>query len=151
MARRRGRRPAYSYQRRGVAVDIYDDPFGQAWSSARAIETPLSSYLLDRFSGLHQRRQSFLSEVQDRRRFDPDRHAVARTVSGARHRLRAVPGRAGPVMVTLGNRIAFHAPEKMIVCRRRAMRREVMFATKRAGQGARQQVRKRNWMSDIDC
>lgn len=47
--------------------------------------------------------------------------------------------------------LTFATPERVSVCVRRARRKEVLFATKRAGRGGSQRRRRRNRNSVISC
>lgn len=115
-----------------------------------------------------------LREIEDRRTFHPDPIRDARSFDTPYHRLvvskplrpssyvnpfsrssslspRAVSPRAfrSPV---LSPSVAFHAPEKVLICVRRAVRKEVMFAKKFAGgRGGRQRRPKYNWFSSVSC
>lgn len=46
--------------------------------------------------------------------------------------------------------VSFHAPRRAIICARRAIRREVMFATNKSGRGGQRKPR-RNSRSYIKC
>ena len=115
--------------------------------------------------------ENFYREVQDNRTWTPDPVGRAKTVTGNKPRIiakanvkRGPGGRplrsSGRANLFLGrahsvgqvsSRLGFSVPHDVLVCIRRAMRREVLFALKKrkAGSGARR--RKRNQWSDIDC
>lgn len=89
-------------------------------------------------------------DVEDRRTYHP--------LGFFRPALNTYGGRAGPVVVTpqksranpfIANSLKFPNPNVMI-CVRRKTRREVLFAKKRTGKGARSPKRK-NWFSKIGC
>lgn len=98
----------------------------------------------------------------DARRFHPD--PINRPISQPRaaSRLKLPSARAvsvgGPFRTAVGNRrisslpaqVAFSQPKQVSVCIRRKARREVIFAKKHAGKGARAR-RARNQWSDVKC
>lgn len=89
-----------------------------------------------------------LLAVADARRFDPTHRRPGfqlKTISGTPARA-TVPSRS-----FLTPTIAFRAPDRVVVCVRRQRRREVLFAKRRLGAGAR--LRKPRWKYDsyISC
>lgn len=111
-----------------------------------------------------------LSFVEDRRRFDPEGdYAPARSAS-RRDQARILdsltspipdPGRAGQLRsIARPKRSAsffnsrsvfqFAVPRKVALCVRRKRRKEVLFAKRRTGKGARTPKR-RNYWSEISC
>lgn len=101
-----------------------------------------------------------LSLFEDRRRFTPD-PLTTRNIFGQPHRLivasqpnrNAVVGgrrRTSPALFSPPIRVGFDKPRLMPICERRMRRREVMFALKKTGKGARSR-RRRNYFTDISC
>lgn len=100
---------------------------------------------------------AYLSEIEDRRRYDPSGGtSPARSVSRPQHTL-VLPQPKNPDR--LGNRVrnsqlpsgvAFQSPEKVLVCIRRKMRKEVLHALKKAGKTGQKRPR-RSYYSDIHC
>lgn len=85
---------------------------------------------------------SYLSDLEDRRRFHPAPYVPARTLDSSNHRLRA--SYSSPWAV------AFQQPRRVLVCVRRKMRRQVMFAKGGAG---RKRMRKPRYseFSNVRC
>lgn len=48
-------------------------------------------------------------------------------------------------------RVGFHMPWQVVICVRRKRRKEVLFAKRKTGAGARARVRRRNEYSDVRC
>lgn len=95
-----------------------------------------------------------LRQVEDLRTFDfePDTRP-ARLFTGSTASVGAVPG--APSKKTgrddrVRYQLAFEAPAKTLVCVRRARRREVLFAIKKAGRGGQRRPRRNAW-SDYKC
>ena len=91
-----------------------------------------------------------LRSYEDRRRYTPDTPSPARSFSGGRQGLRALPNRNWPAgrpnqggvpytghMRSLWDqvpvRIGFERPQSMVICTRRQIRREVLHASGKAG------------------
>lgn len=103
-------------------------------------------------------------EVQDNRTWDPDPWRPAKTVNGVRPRI-ALPNpakratvyrptktyKASATVSAVTSRLGFSVPHDVILCLRRAMRREVLHALKKTKKGAGAQRRRRNQYSDIKC
>lgn len=109
--------------------------------------------------------------VEDRRTYYPERARPARTLTGARHRLRA-PGitPTGPLRHLIGptgafsgqvvsgdprpldvpSSVRFEAPDGVILCRRRSARRQVLHALGVAGRRGLAAPR-RNEFSSVSC
>lgn len=100
-----------------------------------------------------------LSTIEDRREFNPTDYQV-RTMSGAPHRLALYDKRVMRKQAYVADRalhpsqtkarIGFATPQNVLVCVRRKMRKEVLFALGKAGGGARRPPR-RNWTSYLAC
>lgn len=84
-------------------------------------------------------------QIEDRRLFHPDGYSrPASSFQSFNHRLRASPSRKLPFGV------GFVSPSKVLVCVRRKIRREVMFA--KGGAGSRRMSRpRRSYYSDVRC
>lgn len=94
-----------------------------------------------------------LSLLDDNRRFHP--MGPLRPVAATRRYARALVERAPikpstykPTFPSL--KLGFAVPEKVARCVRRKTRREVMFATRQTGKGARSR-RKRDYWSNVRC
>ena len=97
---------------------------------------------------------------EDRREFHPEgRNRPARSFTRHVHRLRAVTPSKGTrrsrsvvhdVWRGVPHRIGFVRPERVLVCVRRKMRREVIHALKKNGKGGGKKPRL-NWRSKIKC
>lgn len=110
--------------------------------------------LLGLLSAAERRRRYFddlVRSQEDRRRFDPRRSlAPPGALSRAARVLRvASPSQysTDPGRVPVG--ITFAAPEKVAICVRRRVRKEVLFAKGRGGGGNRPP--RRNYWSDVQC
>lgn len=102
-----------------------------------------------------------LIEVQDRRTYHPE--AAARpplSTSGTRTRLKAVSplpkpktqkAYRAPVLRTVPHQIGFRAPESVLVCVRRKIRKEVLHALRKTGFGKRHRRPRRTRHSNIRC
>lgn len=95
------------------------------------------------------RTQMELFPVEDRRTFHPDRHLrSARTTSGRSFMLRSQLPVHVPAFAPA--RQSFDRSSRIVVCVRRQIRKQVMFATRKAGRsGQKRPVR--NFMSSISC
>lgn len=102
--------------------------------------------------------RSQLSEVEDRRRFHPDRVKPVRSLRRHQvpvHLVTPNPKRPGLTPRAshargVFSRMGFSAPKFVAVCIRRHERREVLFAKKRTGKGSRSPKR-RGTLSHIRC
>lgn len=104
-----------------------------------------------------RRARALLSEIEDRRTYHPDGpRRPARSFLRSRHRLtdlnkKAPRSRANRTALSnVSGRLAFQGPENVLVCVRRNMRRQVMFAKKKTGRRGQRPPR-RNWFSSISC
>lgn len=95
-------------------------------------------------------------EFEDRRRFRPDPFSLP--LSPRKDQRRIVERVSRPVgkankVARFGRdyKLAFAVPRKVSLCVRRKQRREVMFAMRRTGKGARAVRRRRNQFSDVRC
>ena len=105
------------------------------------------------------RGSSSLRVFEDRREYNPEGDlAPARSFSYPRHRLKTVTPRSGvpslnrsigfePVPIGVG----FANPSKVLICVRRKMRREVMFARGHAGRAGNQFKHRTNEYSGVRC
>lgn len=107
---------------------------------------------------------TLLSEVEDRRVFHfdgPNRRPlmedgrpsriVLQDRPKNRNRVKPKAFRFGPKVYSQTKAIrAFAEPERTIVCIRRGVRKEVLFAKRKAGRGGNRRPR-RNWLSSISC
>lgn len=90
--------------------------------------------------------------VHDRRRFRPDLHPAI-TVDGKTARIALVnTTRNNRKYRSPAERYAFIEPKKVMVCKRRKKRREVLFSLRKAGKGKKGYIKKRrNKYSDVRC
>lgn len=145
MARSKSR----SYSVRSQSHKIYSDARRDAFRIANP-RLPRSPSL---------RLFSPLIEIEDRRTFHPERDfRPARSFDAPRHRLvvRAAtprnPDRFSSLRAFPSPHVSFHAPHKVLICVRRARRREVLHALRKTGRGrGRQRTPRRNWLSDVTC
>lgn len=102
-----------------------------------------------------------LSDVEDRRTYHPEgSFAPARSFSKPRHRLVAVDRRPkkNQVFSHFGSRgisgtkaiIAFKAPDKVLVCVRRSIRKQVLHALNKSGRRGQRKPRF-NYYSSVSC
>lgn len=92
-----------------------------------------------------------LNLFEDRRLFDPDPIPPARSFHTPRHRLvLPAPLQKPSVRGALPHALGFQAPNKVLICVRRKIRREVLHAYKRTRKGA-SSSRRRNYYSSISC
>lgn len=101
-----------------------------------------------------------LTEVEDRRTWNPEgQFAPARSLSSPRHRL-TVKNRPSKYQHSLKKSfpnysqtkglVSFKAPENVMVCVRRKIRKEVIFAKRKAGKVGQKRPR-RSFYSSIHC
>ena len=100
-----------------------------------------------------------LTEVEDRRTWNPEVTSPARSISKTRHRLKVVnrqPSKNADKFANLRNVsqtkavVAFRTPAKVAICIRRKIRKEVLFATGKGGRVGQKRPR-RNAYSSISC
>lgn len=117
-----------------------------------------------------------LSDIVDDRQFSFERPRAALSVSGNVmpvgprgefkvrgdiRKLMEFPERIKNVRPRMGNpalhpvrmlsHVAFEVPKRTVVCVRRKVRREVMFAKRRTGKGSSRSYRHRSQWSDVRC
>lgn len=95
-----------------------------------------------------------LSLYEDRRRYHPEGYTrPAKLFNGSSHTLTAIPQkkyRYKALKTLVPETIAFSAPKETLVCVRRKIRREVMFARKKTGKSGQRRPRY-NYLSSISC
>lgn len=104
-----------------------------------------------------------LEEVEDGRLWHPDPDRGALTVGGRYARLvvhkRPLVARANtlfsprsyPVGFQVPVGFRFESPFKVVTCLRRKVRRQIMFAKRKAGFGKKRRMPRRTWRSDVSC
>ena len=130
-------------RRRVTSVNSNDLSLPFSLSPSRSIVEPFSSPL---------------TEVEDRRNWNPDGIlSPARSISKPRHRLKVADRKYNnDVFSNLRNVsqtkgvITFQAPQKVAICIRRKIRKEVLFATNKGGKVGQRRP-KRNSYSSISC
>lgn len=91
-----------------------------------------------------------LIEVEDLRRFHPTPlFRPSMSIVQAKPSIDVKPSRLVRT-APLSARAAFDEPHKVVVCVRRKVRREVLFAKRKTGRGARSPKRRNLW-SDVKC
>lgn len=86
-----------------------------------------------------------LALVEDRRQYHPDRrHRDARTLDGSAQL--AVNSRR-----SLWHGLRFINPRRVLICVRRAVRKEVMFAVGQGGKRGKRKSPRRSAYSDVRC
>lgn len=117
----------------------------------RVLTDPLAGRrMLARLRAHRQAWDTRLDQVEDRRLFTPDR-TVRRLTGVPRYRLTTTPPVARrPGVYVFGERMAFMNPLQMVICVRRRIRRQVLFAKRRTGRGARSK-RHYNSYSEVVC
>lgn len=106
---------------------------------------------------------SVLRQIEDRRDYHPSGpKRAARTLLGTTAKVKRVPTilRKGTNRLlksvqsasgVLGrDKVAFQMPERVVVCVRRKVRREVLFAKRATGKGSRSFKRRNEW-SEVKC
>lgn len=100
-----------------------------------------------------------LTLIEDRRSWHPQgASAPAKSVHKSRHRLalkpgasvqgvRSTPARTAPMPAG----IHFQAPKKVLICIRRKMRKQVLFALRKTGKGAKARKHRRSFYSSVRC
>lgn len=100
---------------------------------------------------------SILSDIEDRRTYHPDGPArPARSIDRPTHTL-TLPvhpknvNKSRSDLSSLPRTVQFQAPKKVLVCIRRQQRKEVLFALRKTGKGAKARKHRRSFYSDIRC
>ena len=90
-----------------------------------------------------------LRDIEDRRTFHPEgQKRPARSLNRSQHRLVLPDKKTSP---SLPHRVQFDAPKKVLICIRRKQRKEVLFAKRKTGKGARARRHRRSYFSEITC
>lgn len=107
-----------------------------------------------------------LSEIEDRRTWHPSgKTRPARSLTRSQHQLKIAtkrhtsPRSTDPVHkkiqrardARLPHRVQFDAPENVLVCIRRKQRKQVLFALRKTGKGARARRHRQSYYSSIGC
>lgn len=144
MARRRHRRTHHA-ERDDPSSHIARDPLSDIF------DDPITRSLPPLFTNQPSLVRSSLPEIEDLRTFHPDRVTPARS---PRRRARIVtrPARASkqPAKWSRPDFPYFAAPQHVPICVRRQERRQVLFAKRRTGKGARTPKRF-NFYSKVRC
>lgn len=94
------------------------------------------------------------TEVMDRRRNLPGKASISRRIDGTNATLTTtLPDQRSPGFkdYTLA-KVSFQDPRRVVVCRRRKNRREILFKMGKVGKGKKvSRIRRRNIDSDIKC
>lgn len=94
---------------------------------------------------------SLLSDIEDRRQYNPSRYAAARGLSKGSAFVQAGEARGSRSSKKFAPDVfRFTRPNNVAVCVRRQRRKEVLFALKRTGKGSKSR-RHRNSLSDVSC
>lgn len=93
-----------------------------------------------------------LQDFEDRRRWTPEKSRPVKLVTGARARLTEVKHliKSAPSLHQIKTYIAFQTPLKTLICIRRKIRKQVMFAKKKAGRSGQKRPHY-NEFSSISC
>lgn len=90
-----------------------------------------------------------LRQIEDRRTYHPQgAQRPARSLERSQHRLVIPQKKNAP---RLSNRVQFDAPKRVLICIRRKIRKEVLFAKRKTGKGARARRHRRNYFSEVTC
>lgn len=111
--------------------------------------------------------RSAIASIDDRRQWYPAPFRPAAALPRAAARLVVAPSRRDPLVEALRRRVGFRSPERWVsskvafavpervaLCAKRKIRREVFFAEKlfkRGGRGGSKRPRRRNEFSDVRC
>lgn len=152
MARRKRTTQTISRQtRRGPSATSRPRSAGSVRSSYLRAPRPFA------VTSIPSYRRFDLSSVEDNRLWSPYRpiaSRVSRVFSGAPARISASQRPSGPFAhqpLYSSPRITFEFPSRTIVCIRRQVRRECLFARGRLGSGQRVKSPSRNQFSEISC
>lgn len=116
---------------------------------ARVIANPFQG-LLD--LGELPRSSPKLTQLEDRRAYYPGVYKPASYRDRGKRAFLSIPNQAKPKIrsTRFSHVVKFEDPRGVLVCVRRHRRREVLFATKKAGRGGMKKPR-RNLFSNISC
>lgn len=90
-----------------------------------------------------------LREIEDRRTWHPQgAQRPARSVTRSQHKLVLPKKDSSP---RLPSRVAFDAPKQVLVCIRRKMRKEVLFAKRKTWKGSRARRHRHTYFSEVTC
>lgn len=107
-----------------------------------------------------------LSQIEDRRTWHPQgKTRPARSFQSSQHKLKIATNRhtsprsTNPVHLkkaaaraaALPHRVQFDAPQKVLICVRRQQRKQVLFALRKTGKGARAKRHRQSYFSSIGC
>ena len=139
---------------------------GRSGNRQRGRASPVST-LTELSAALSPLPSPLLSSVEDGRFWHPDPDQGALTVGGrwARVVVHSRPivarsetlkswglvDRGVPVGFQVPVGVKFESPLRVITCMRRKIRREVIFARKKAGKGVKRRKPRRNWRSNVVC
>lgn len=97
----------------------------------------------------HKILKNTLRDIEDRRTFHPEaQKRPARSLNRSQHKLVLPAKKNAP---RLPARVAFDAPKQVLICIRRKRRKEVLFAKRKTGKGARARRHRHNYFSEITC
>lgn len=115
-------------------------------SISTSVEDVLGLRSLPVLNGL-ARARAIVRAIEDRRRWDPlgGLHPAGALERSSRALVENLP--AGP---RVASRFSFAVPNRVAICVRRKTRREVLFAERKTGKGAKAPRRRNRW-SDIGC
>lgn len=124
-------------------------------ASAIASAVPFHEAL---FSDFPRSGRLTLRTVEDRRTFHPERYRPAAGLRNQRHKLvllnaskKAARNPLRPFSLPTTARIGFRGARSVVICMRRRMRREALWALNRVGRGAPRRRPRRNAYSSILC
>jgi len=90
-----------------------------------------------------------LRQIEDRRTYHPQADKrPARSLNRSQHSLVIRDKKTSP---RLSHQVQFDAPKRVLICIRRKMRKEVLFAKSKTGKGARARRHQRNYYSEVTC
>lgn len=116
--------------------------------------SPIRTLDYSLLSNVNLRRFPFVSPLsvyEDRRGYHPSgvfRPALGTSRLAGRVKRSVVSDAFGKMV---RDQLRFTLPEKVVICARRKMRREVLFAERRTKSGAGARFRARNYYSDVSC
>lgn len=137
-----------------------NDPFIQAElvRQQNYFNTPAAKAHADYWARVNE-----LEAVEDARQWHPDPGHGALTIGGRFARVvvhkRPIVARANtlfsprsyPVGFQVPVGLRFESPLKVVTCLRRKVRRNIMFAKRKAGFGKKQRMPRRTWRSNVSC